>query len=231
MSGKPGSGDRSVLEVEFTIRDPAQPFVGISQAEGCTFELAEIVPRQSGRYAEFFNITGVRAERVLDLGTGVDTIEVTLLREFEDGGLFEFLVAENCPAVTLAEHGALPREIRGENGTGRIVAEIPAQSDPSVVIEAFLAEYPEAELRAKRRQEAVDPLFSDSAFRQVLHSRLTDRQREVIRAAFEAGYYEWPRECTGSEIADELGISSATFSEHIHAAERKLLRVLFEDPG
>jgi len=41
------------------------------------------------------------------------------------------------------------------------------------------------------------------------------------------GYYEWPRDCTGQDVADELGITSATFSEHVFAAERKILAFLF----
>ncbi|WP_239642048.1 helix-turn-helix domain-containing protein, partial [Natrinema versiforme] len=47
---------------------------------------------------------------------------------------------------------------------------------------------------------------------------------EVLKAAFEAGYYDWPRGCSGEEVAAELGIASPTFSQHIlsliHISER-----------
>lgn len=54
-------------------------------------------------------------------------------------------------------------------------------------------------------------------------SRLTDRQREVVRYALEAGYFEWPRGATSDEIASALGISRATFLEHLRKGEAKLL--------
>lgn len=219
-----------VVEVEFSIQDPTYPFIGASESEGCTFDLAEMIPREDGRYAEFFNISDVSPERITDLADDHESLEASYLREYDNGGLVEFLVAEDCPAVTLAEHGALPREVEGRDGEGRIVAEIPPPYDPPTVIAAFLDESSTAELVSKRLKDSFTPLFSASSLTQVLHSHLTARQREVLRAAYEAGYYEWPSECTGEEVAEELGITSATFSEHITAAERNLLTALFEGP-
>jgi len=217
-----------VLEVEFAVSDSTHPFVGVSEAEECRLELAEMIPRGGDTYAEFFNVIGTDPERVVDAAAPSEVTDASLVRAFDDGGLVEFQVPGSCPAVTLADLGAIPREIEGANGDGRIVAEVLPRADGSAVIETFLDENPDAELASKREKEAVTPLFSDSAFEQVLHAQLTDRQREVLRAAFEAGYYEWPRECAGEEVAEKLGISSATFSEHISAAERKLLAVLFD---
>jgi len=52
---------------------------------------------------------------------------------------------------------------------------------------------------------------------------LTPRQREVLRFAFERGYYEWPREVDAKTLADELGIAKATMLEHLRKAEGKVL--------
>lgn len=52
---------------------------------------------------------------------------------------------------------------------------------------------------------------------------LTDRQREVVRVAYEMGYYEVPREVTTEEIASELDLDSSTVTEHLQRAERNLL--------
>lgn len=52
---------------------------------------------------------------------------------------------------------------------------------------------------------------------------LTDRQREVIQTAFEAGYYEVPRSTSTEDLADELGLDSSTVAEHLQRAERNLL--------
>lgn len=52
---------------------------------------------------------------------------------------------------------------------------------------------------------------------------LTDRQREILETAHEAGYFEVPRGTTSEEIAKELGLEASTVTEHIQRAERNLL--------
>ncbi|MFB6354778.1 MAG: helix-turn-helix domain-containing protein [Halobacteriales archaeon] len=49
--------------------------------------------------------------------------------------------------------------------------------------------------------------------------RLTDRQRQVLTAAAERGYYATPRETTLTEVSSALGISKATGSDILHRAE------------
>lgn len=216
-----------VVELEFQVTGPSHPFVAASEAEQCQFELQEMIPRgDDGRYAEFFSVTDADPDRILAI-TDNHSATVQLLREYENGGLFEFSVAENCPAVTLAELGALPRVVRGVRGEGRILGELPPGSDLTDVVESFLDRYSDAEFVAKREKEHPTTMFNYDGVRQAVRDRLTDRQHEVLRAAYEAGYYEWPRECTGQEVAESLDIASTTFSQHIQAAERKILAIIF----
>ncbi|MFT4946361.1 MAG: putative DNA binding protein [Natronomonas sp.] len=224
MTDNPGS----VVEVEFAVQSPAYPFCRGSEEIGCTFDLAQMVPRPGPNYAEFFHIQGTDPGTILDLVEESETVEATLLDEYDHGGLFEFLVSGRCPAHRIAELGALPQTVRASDGRGRIVADIPPRRDPQPIIESFLAETDGTDFVMKQEKPAVSPLASMPDFRRLVRDGLTDRQFEVIRTAYAAGYYEWPREATGEEIAAELGISSATFSEHVHAAERNLLTALFD---
>jgi hypothetical protein len=225
---EPPTEPRPVTQVEFGFSSGPYPFVAASETLGCEFELAEMIPRRGDRYSEFFNVSDVDPQPILDGVTDHGAVEARLLREFENGGLFEFVVSANCPAVELAEQGALPRAVHGSDGTGRIVAEIPPRYDPGTIVDSFLEKYPDGELVCKRTEESFTPIFTESTVEELLQTALTERQQEVLRAAFDAGYYEWPRERTGEDIAAALDISSATFSEHIHAAERNLLAALFE---
>lgn len=52
---------------------------------------------------------------------------------------------------------------------------------------------------------------------------LTDRQLEVIRTAYDMGFYEIPKEASTDDLARELELDSATVSEHLQRAERNLL--------
>lgn len=55
---------------------------------------------------------------------------------------------------------------------------------------------------------------------------LTDRQREVVETAVEMGYFEYPRESNATEVATALDIQPSTFTEHLTAAQGKLLHEL-----
>lgn len=54
-------------------------------------------------------------------------------------------------------------------------------------------------------------------------SPLTDRQAEVVRTAFDLGYYEVPRAASTADVAAELGLDSSTVAEHLQRAERNVL--------
>lgn len=58
--------------------------------------------------------------------------------------------------------------------------------------------------------------------------RLTDRQREVVRAAQRLGYFEYPREAGAEAVAADVGIARSTFSEHLAAAQRRVFDELVD---
>jgi hypothetical protein len=58
---------------------------------------------------------------------------------------------------------------------------------------------------------------------------LTERQREAIRTAHELGYFDHPKGANAQEVAETLGVSRPTFSEHLAAAQSKLLDAVFGD--
>ncbi|RBI59503.1 bacterio-opsin activator [halophilic archaeon] len=68
----------------------------------------------------------------------------------------------------------------------------------------------------------VDQERSRSSFQNRLDD-LTPRQRQSFELARQNGYYEWPRETSVQDLADELGVSKTTFLEHLRSAENCLL--------
>ena len=56
-----------------------------------------------------------------------------------------------------------------------------------------------------------------------LFGELTDRQLAALQLALEHGYYEQPRACSTSELAERTTVARATFEEHLRKAENKLI--------
>lgn len=215
--------ENGVTYLEFSLSDPTYPFVAASTVGGGEVMLEEIIPRGEAGYAEFYSVMGSDPDEVAAFAAEHPSAEATLIERFDDGGLFEFLVDENCPAVYLGEQGALPRKVESIDGKGVIAAEVPASEDAAFIGDRFLDAHPDAELVVKRKQPYETPMFSHRHLQHALEEQLTERQHEVLMAAHDAGYYDWPRDTTGEAIADDLGISPATFHQHLRASEQKLI--------
>lgn len=58
---------------------------------------------------------------------------------------------------------------------------------------------------------------------------LTERQQEVIETAIRLGYYDVPRRCTLTDLAEAVGIAKSSCSETLHRAESTLITDRFGD--
>jgi hypothetical protein len=52
---------------------------------------------------------------------------------------------------------------------------------------------------------------------------LTGKQRRAIMAAYNKGYFDFPRRIKSKELARSLGISQSTLTQHLITAQRKIL--------
>jgi HTH-type transcriptional regulator, bacterioopsin transcriptional activator and related proteins len=112
-------------------------------------------------------------------------------------------------------------------GELRILVELPPSADVRAVVAAVGEHYADAELLAQRTKTRDET--SRRELHDVLADRLTDKQRAALEASYFAGYFDWPRGHTGEEIAELLGLSPATLSQHLRIAERKLFDTLFAE--
>ena len=75
---------------------------------------------------------------------------------------------------------------------------------------------------------SVQQIESQAAGATHLGCQLSDRQREVIASAVEAGYYEEPREVTVADVSDRLDCAPSTVAEHLRKAESALVHRVVE---
>lgn len=224
------SPDAQPTELEFRVTNAKYPFVSGSEAGSCRCILREMLPRQNGDFLEFFEVRDADAADVRTM-LEVDQVQERLVDHYTDNGVVVFHIEDpsSCVAATLAEEEAFLRDLWAEEGDGRIVAEVLPSRDAGAVVESVHERHPTVDLVAKRDRPAEGPIFLRQHVQDVIAQELTDRQQEVLLTAYQTGYFERPRETTGAEVADHLDISASTFSQHLRAAQRKLLTALFEE--
>ena len=127
------------------------------------------------------------------------------------------------PIQQLVRHGgALQQiEIRPNSENLAVTVQVPYTTEVREYVDAVTDDFDGAKLVAKRHRQ------SESMAASTLDDRLTDRQRETLRLAFHAGYFDWPRNADAETVAAEMGIAQSTLSQHLRTAERKLLDALF----
>ncbi len=60
-------------------------------------------------------------------------------------------------------------------------------------------------------------------------SNLTNKQFQCLEAAVRRGYFDIPRSISSRDLAKEIGISHATFLEHIKKGQREILQAMFKE--
>lgn len=219
------------IELKFEISDRGLFFVRVSDEADCRVVMVEMVHRSDGGLLEYFTVEGAAPEDVLvaaSSASGIDDARV--IREDDGETLYEFVVTGPCIGGTLADAGAVVREVVATDGVGRVVADVPPHADAKQVIETVRNRH-DARLVARCERDRPLPEFTCREFRATLATLLTDRQLETLRTAYASGYFNWPRESTAEECASALGIAQPTFTQHIRAAQLKLFATLFDERG
>ncbi|MXV63256.1 GAF domain-containing protein [Natronorubrum sp. JWXQ-INN-674] len=158
-----------------------------------------------------------------DQWASIETLSV--VSEGEDEILFEVTVTSSPFLDILRTYDVQLRTATAQDGMSTLVLEVPQRVETRSLIEAIRERYPETELEARRETTSA------RSARQLdthLEERLTSKQFAALQAAHYSGFFEWPRESTGEDLADALDISSPTYHYHLRAAERKLVTLAFD---
>lgn len=217
----------TVTEIEFRFEGDELALGRAAAAAGVELEYELMVPRSDGTVLAFVAMSG-GVTTVLDrLADEPNVREATPLDRAGTGSLLQ-LITDGHPVTTFADRGAVVTQISFDPHWGRVVADVPAPVEINPIIAAFTLAHPSARLVGRRETDRETPQLGQSQFVTRVLTRFTPRQLDVLRTAYLHGYFEWPREHKAAEIADELDVSTPTFSQHIRAAEGKLTELLFE---
>lgn len=225
-----------ITELEVVCRDDAEPLSAIAHRLGRRIDIRAVIPRSSGGSTVFCSVPeaevdadtdavretvgslpAVDAVSIADRGHGATVLEIGLAES-----------AEPSVARTIADHGGVLRSLAPVDDRTRLAIDLGEPISVRSFLRALEAVHPGTELVARRNRDR--PPRATRPF-ETLAADLSERQRRTLEAAYYGGFFEWPREHTGEEVAESLGVSQPTFSRHLRIAQRKLFALLFDDRG
>jgi len=218
-----------VTELTLGVADDDHFLAALSAAEDCevVFEGATVESDEAFRH--FLTVADVDPDDAVafaDECSGVASARVVSVGP--EGDCLVEVTPEGTSAFgTVARHGGVVRSARATDGECELVVELPLSADVRTVVKALRARYEHVAVHAQQDRSRDD--IGPAATRADLGAGLTDKQRTALETAYYAGFFDWPRESTGEDIADTLGVSAPTFHKHLRVAERKLFATLFGD--
>ncbi|WP_415378643.1 bacterio-opsin activator domain-containing protein [Halosimplex sp. TS25] len=218
----------AALELEFAVTGFAEPLTGLTTSDDAVVDVETVVRSDDGvvAYGRADGVSREEFEGAVDRTDAID--EFRFLSSDGDELGFELVTDAATSLVTaVATHGGQISSGTVADGELRFVVGFPRGRDKRQLVELVEDHCPGASPRAQRTVERDDADVDTAT--SVIDDRLTDKQRSAVETAVFAGFFDWPRTSTGEDVADRLGVSPATFTQHLRAAERKLFEALFRD--
>lgn len=185
-----------------------------------TFQVLTALPGDG----EGFALVWIRSADIEDLlGEAVEhetMTEITVLERSETAATVQ--IETSAPMILLAaKRSGIPLEMPVQIKNGEATLDVAGAHDRlSDLGQEF---------------ESVGLSFEVEYIQERSHpdSVLTPRQEELLRTATTLGYYDTPRDCTLTELAEEVGLAKSTCSETLHRAEEKIVKRFIDElsPG
>ena len=160
-----------------------------------------------------------------------DLVDTRLIESSDEYSLLQIRVDQPCLASVVESHGGTLREATATESSLSAVIDVPGTVEIRDLVTAVGRTIGPVELIAKRERDPEDTANLGTNPRTLFLSGLTDRQREVVLAAYHGGYFETPRRMSGTEIAESLDISAPAFHNHLRTVHRQIFEYLFEPDG
>jgi PAS domain S-box-containing protein len=217
----------TVVELAFVVTDSDCVFRRLARDADCSVALRGGVQDTDAGLVVFLAVDdGSVDDFVATARESIAVVDARTVNDAPDAGLVQLTLERPILPTQLADHGAVLRDLEATPSGVDVVVDVPDSEGVRTVLGVLDRRYPD--FRLTRRRERRRDATSEAQFRADVLDRLTDRQLEVVRTAYYAGYFARPRRATGTELAAVLDISAAAFSKHVRAVQRKLFAVLLD---
>jgi hypothetical protein len=205
--------DRAMPRAKLRVSLPDAAWIGsLSRAQpAVTFRVLAALPTEETGVG-LVELTGPDLPGVVrEMSERESILSLDVLGESSERMLVEFETTEPLLLFSVQESG-VPLEPPIEIGDGQASVEVTATQDRlssfGTQLEQFGMSFDVEWVR--RGVESTEHL-------------LTDSQRDLILTAVERGYYDTPRECSLTDLAEYLDMAKSTVSETLHRAESAIV--------
>jgi PAS domain S-box-containing protein len=213
------------IELEFRDDDSTVPFARLAEASGCQVRHDRTVRRRDGAISVVYTVIGDVPEDVEAVAERSLPGEVELLRRADDEAVIRRDGTSWFGSI-LSAYGSVLRRGRATPEQTTLVVELPTEADTRQFVDGLKERIPGVELYAKRQHRAAEEAPGEVSAR--IDQRLSERQQEALETAYRMGYFEWPREHGGQEVAEAMDITQPTLNKHLRLAERKVFDLVVD---
>jgi len=216
-----------VTEVELEITDPSFPALRFASYTDSRVELEGVVPADDTSLRTFVRVEDADPDDVAAFASRSPVVErIDPITATGDEQWYECEIDDSCFIHRLLDRGAVVQRLSAHDGTARLVVHLPREGSVREFVDRFTRRYSPVDLIGRRDRDI--PPQPRQSFRREMEEELSDRQLEILTTAYWGGYFEWPRDRTGEEIAEVLGVTQPTVNRHLRNAQRKILSLLFD---
>jgi Predicted DNA binding protein len=195
---------------------------------GSTIDIETVLPQSNNNCVLFFTVdTDAASEAIAFEDQSVNISGMSRVRDQGDSVQFKCTVRQPELITTISQQGAQIQSISVNGSEGSVIVQVSQSQNVRSFVTALESTYPDIELVARRKQTQSEQ--GTGPIRERLDETLTERQLEVLQVAYSAGYFEWPRENNGADLAEMLDIAQPTFLQHLRSGEQKLLSALIDE--
>jgi PAS domain S-box-containing protein len=210
--------DEEFVQLEFRLDDSGYPLQRLATETASQIQFDTVTDTRESTVHLLVTVTEGDPETVLNQAKDQPTfVEATQLGD-NDSRQLHLAVEQPFLTSDVAKHGGrLLKAVSDESGS-EIRINVPQTSSKRPLLEALTNRYRDMDLVAQRQTRRDIPT----------KDTLTERQREILNAAYHSGYYETPRDITGEDLAQAFDISGPTLYKHLQEAHRKIVEELLE---
>ncbi|MDS0300659.1 helix-turn-helix domain-containing protein [Halogeometricum sp. S1BR25-6] len=226
----------TILTIEFETESTGVvaellPFVG----DGGSIEVDNAFYVEDGEWLESFTVASTEEVDLEARFEEVPGVSVFYTQSIPSGSagthLARAVVFANEPypyvLETVLRRHAIPNRLVVERGTVSVIATVAEWDDFRELADDVEEKYGRFDLLKVNETDRPGEPLDSGRLTDVLVSKFSDHQIDVLETAYTMGYFAVPREASAQEVADALEIQQSTFSERIRTAQHTLFELIF----